>query len=137
MLAAVGLHLWATHVTSLSVSHQVAFIVLTGAGMGLLLGQANTDALNHAPSDAYGEATGITQTVRNFGSSLGLAVLGTVLLTQLRSHLTTSLVAQGVPGSRARTTAAAIAQLHANGGRPAAFPQLPARRLRRRRPAAC
>ena len=29
--------------------------------------------LNRVPQDRYGEATGITQTVRNFGSSLGLA----------------------------------------------------------------
>ena len=43
--------LWANRVTSLSVGQQVWFIVLTGAGMGLMLGQANTDALNHAPTD--------------------------------------------------------------------------------------
>jgi EmrB/QacA subfamily drug resistance transporter len=110
-LAAIGLYLWAQHVTSLSVGHQVAYIVMSGAGMGLLLGQANTDALNHAPSSAYGEATGITQTVRNFGSSLGLAVLGTILVTQLRSHLTTSLIGQGVPSAQAHRTANDIAQL--------------------------
>ena len=110
-LAAIGLYLWAQHVTSLSVGHQVAYIVMSGAGMGLLLGQANTDALNHAPSSAYGEATGITQTVRNFGSSLGLAVLGTILVTQLRSHLATSLTGQGVPSTQAHRTANDIAQL--------------------------
>ena len=39
--------------------------------MGLMLGPANTDAINRAPGTSYGEATGITQTVRNYGSSLG------------------------------------------------------------------
>ena len=34
------------------------------------------------PASRYGEATGITQTVRNFGSSLGLAVLGTILILE-------------------------------------------------------
>jgi hypothetical protein len=35
--------------------------------------------------------------VRNYGASLGLAVLGTILLTVQRSKLTTSLRAQHVP----------------------------------------
>jgi EmrB/QacA subfamily drug resistance transporter len=109
-LAAIGLHLWATHVTLLSSGTLIPFIVLAGAGMGLLLGQANTDALNHAPANAYGEATGITQTVRNFGSSLGLAVLGSILVTQLRSHLAHTLTAQGLNAPQAHATAAKIAQ---------------------------
>ena len=115
VLAAIGLRLWAEHATVLSAGHQVMAIVLAGAGMGLLLGQANTDALNHASATAYGEATGITQTVRNLGSSLGLAVLGSILLTQLQSHLVASLTAQGVPAPRARALAASIAQLHSTG----------------------
>jgi EmrB/QacA subfamily drug resistance transporter len=100
VLAAVGLHLWATHVTTLSASYQVMPIVLAGAGMGLLLGQANTDALNHAPATAYGQATGITQTARNFGASLGLAVLGSVLVSQLKAHAFASLTAQGLQDRR-------------------------------------
>jgi hypothetical protein len=59
--------------------------------MGLMLGPANTDAINRAGSLSYGEATGITQTIRNYGASLGLAILGTILLTVQRSQLTASL----------------------------------------------
>ena len=44
---------------------------MAGAGMGLMLGQANTDAINRTSRYSYGEATGITQTVRNYGASLG------------------------------------------------------------------
>ena len=79
-VAAVGFALWAHSMPDLSVSSQWPFIVLAGAGVGLVLSPANTDALNRVPRSRYGEATGITQTVRNFGSSLGLAVLGTVLI---------------------------------------------------------
>jgi hypothetical protein len=75
-------------------------MVLAGAGVGLVLSPANTDALNRVPRSRYGEATGITQTVRNFGSSLGLAVLGTVLINQNRSHLESTLGAQGIPKSK-------------------------------------
>ena len=76
-VAAVGFALWAHELPDLSVGAQWSYIVLAGAGVGLVLSPANTDALNRVPSSRYGEATGITQTVRNFGSSLGLAVLGT------------------------------------------------------------
>jgi hypothetical protein len=47
-LAAVGFALWAGKVTDLNVGAQVIYIVMAGAGMGLMLGQANTDAINRA-----------------------------------------------------------------------------------------
>ena len=67
--------------TDLSVCDQWPYIVIAGIGVGLVLSPANTDALNRVPRSRYGEATGITQTVRNFGSSLGLAMLGSLLIT--------------------------------------------------------
>ncbi|MGN6608970.1 MAG: MFS transporter [Jatrophihabitans sp.] len=111
VLAAVGLHQWAAHTTTLAVGPQVAFIVLAGAGLGLLLGQANTDALNHTDPAAYGQATGVTQTVRNFGSSVGLAATSALLLGHLRTNLTSSLAARGVPSGTAHRVAAGIARL--------------------------
>src|SRR5205807_3526758 len=56
---------------------------------------------------------GITQTVRNYGASLGLAVLGTVLVTAFRSQLNSTLQGQGLPPSRATPLANSIAQ-HTN-----------------------
>jgi EmrB/QacA subfamily drug resistance transporter len=107
-IAAVAFGLWAQRVPDLSLGRQVWCIVLAGSGMGLMLGQANTDALNRAPSTAYGEATGITQTVRNYGASLGLAILGTVLITTFRSDVTNSLIGRGVPSGQAHRTAASM-----------------------------
>jgi hypothetical protein len=97
-LAAVGFDLWAGKVTQLSFGSQRLDIILAGAGMGLMLGPAQTDAVNRASKFAYGEATGITQTIRNYVGSLGLAILGTILVSQLRCRITTSLIAQGLPG---------------------------------------
>jgi len=91
--------------------------------MGLMLGQANTDAINRASRFSYGEATGITQTVRNYGASLGFAILGTVLISEFRSYITNSLVAQGVPGQAAAVQAARIAQLQGGSGNIASIPQ--------------
>lgn len=45
-LGAVGFWLWAGKVTDLSFSSQQLYIILAGAGMGLMLGPASTDAVN-------------------------------------------------------------------------------------------
>ena len=111
VLAAVGFWLWASNATDLKSGAQVWYIVMAGAGMGLMLGQANTDAINRASRYSYGEATGITQTVRNYGASLGFAILGTLLITRFRSAITGSLTGKGLPGPAASAEAAKIAQL--------------------------
>jgi EmrB/QacA subfamily drug resistance transporter len=104
-LGTVGFALWAGKLTDLHLSAQWPFILMAGAGIGLLLGPASTDAVNRAIDASYGEVTGITQTVRNYGSTLGIAVLGTVLTTVLTNRLTTSLVHLGVPHGTARSIA--------------------------------
>ncbi|MER7766901.1 MFS transporter [Kitasatospora sp. NPDC096140] len=124
VLAAVGFYLWAGDATTLSFSEQQWDVVLAGAGMGFMLSPSSTDAVNRASRLSYGEATGITQTVRNYAASLGLAVLGTVLVTDLRSQLTDSLVAQGLPHDQAVSTAAHLSQVQAqSGGSTANIPQ--------------
>jgi EmrB/QacA subfamily drug resistance transporter len=115
-LSAVGFWLWAGKVTGLELSSQQWFIVLAGAGMGLMIGQASTDAVNRASRLSYGEATGITQTVRNYAASLGLAILGTILVSQMRSRVATSLIGQGVPSGRAHAEASSISQSRGGHG---------------------
>jgi EmrB/QacA subfamily drug resistance transporter len=115
ILAAVGFWLWAGKVTQLNFGSQVWYVILAGAGMGLMLGPANTDAVNRASRFAYGEATGITQTVRNYAGSLGLAILGTILVSQLRSRVTTSLIAQHLSAHAAAARAGAISQAQSAG----------------------
>jgi MFS family permease len=98
-LATVGFALWAWKITDLSLGAQWPYIVIAGAGLGLLLGPASTDAVNRAIGASYGEVTGITQTVRNYASALGIAVLGTALSTVLAHRLTDSFRALGLPPS--------------------------------------
>jgi EmrB/QacA subfamily drug resistance transporter len=121
ILAAVGFLLWGGKATDLNAGAQTFYIILAGAGMGFMLGQANTDAINQASRYRYGEATGITQTVRNYGASLGFAILGTLLISRFRSQVTSSLIAKGMPGPAAATEAAKIAQL-GGGGSTASIP---------------
>lgn len=118
-IAAVGFFFWAQKLSDLSLDAQWPFIALAGAGLGLILGPANTDAINRAPRASYGEATGITQTVRNFGASLGLAVLGTILINRNTSEIESSLAAEGIPTSEADRIADAVN--HAGGGDSSSF----------------
>jgi EmrB/QacA subfamily drug resistance transporter len=122
VLGAVGFWLWGGRVTGLSFSAQQWFIILAGAGMGFMLGPASTDAVNRAGRLSYGEATGITQTVRNYAASLGLAILGTISVTEMRNHVTSSLTARGVPSGRAAAQAAVLSQSHAGSGSVASIP---------------
>jgi EmrB/QacA subfamily drug resistance transporter len=121
-LAATGFGLWASKVTTLHTGPQTIWIIMAGAGMGFMLGQANTDAINRASRYSFGEATGITQTVRNYGASLGFAILGTILVTEFRDKITTSLVSKGLSHPAAATQASKIAQLQGGNGRIAAIP---------------
>jgi EmrB/QacA subfamily drug resistance transporter len=121
-IAAVGFYLWGNSLTELSVSDQWYWIVLSGIGVGLVLSPANTDALNRVSSDRYGEATGITQTVRNFGSSLGLAVLGSILILENRSNLEATADKNGIPKEVGSEIADTISQGTGAGESPEHLP---------------
>jgi EmrB/QacA subfamily drug resistance transporter len=123
ILGAVGFYLWAGKTTDLSFSAQQWYIILAGAGMGFMLGPASTDAVNRASRLSYGEATGITQTVRNYAASMGLAILGTISVAQTRNHLFNSLVAQGVPAARAHASAAQFSASGSGSGSAGSIPQ--------------
>jgi EmrB/QacA subfamily drug resistance transporter len=122
-VASVGFGLWASRVTQLNFSNQVWPVIIAGAGMGLMLTPASTDAVNRASRLSYGEATGITQTVRNYAASLGLAILGTILVTELRSRVTSSLVSQGATRAHAKAEAANIGLVQGSGGSTASIPR--------------
>jgi fucose permease len=115
-LGAVGFFLLAGKVTDLSLSAQSLYIALAGAGLGLMLGPASTDAVNRAPSTSYSEVTGITQTARNFGASLGLAVLGAILISRNETNVTKALTLHGVPRGVAHRVAASFSGSGAPSG---------------------
>jgi EmrB/QacA subfamily drug resistance transporter len=127
VLGAIGFFLWAGKATDLNFGAQQWYIIVSGAGMGFMLGPSSTDAVNRASRLTYGEATGITQTVRNYAASMGLAILGTILVTEMRSHLTNSLISlYHLPSSRAAAEASALSQSHGSGngsGSVASIPQ--------------
>jgi EmrB/QacA subfamily drug resistance transporter len=121
-LAAIGFYLLAGKLTDLSLAHQRLYVMLAGGGLGLMLGTASTDAVNRAPSSSYSEVTGITQTARNFGASLGLAVLGAILVSQNHTNVTTALTKAGVPASVAHHVAGTLSASTPTNGSPAGQP---------------
>jgi EmrB/QacA subfamily drug resistance transporter len=115
-IGAVGFYLLAGRLTHLSLGAQAGYIILAGAGLGLMLGTASTDAVNRAPSASYSEVTGITQTSRNFGASLGLAALGAILLSRNETNVTAALTKSGVPRAVAHRLAASFSSTSAGSG---------------------
>ncbi|WP_198663316.1 MFS transporter [Jiangella endophytica] len=87
---------WATQVTTLDGSAQHHPLLLAGAGIGFLLGPSSADAVSRTHDASYGEVTGINQTIRNYGSALGFAVLGTLATHVFTDRFASSLVGLGV-----------------------------------------
>ncbi len=83
-------------------------VVLAGAGIGFMFSAASTDAVNRAIGASYGEVTAISQTMRNFGGALGIAVLTTVVTHQLLNGLTDSFERLGAPPGSAQSAVDAI-----------------------------
>jgi EmrB/QacA subfamily drug resistance transporter len=115
-VAAAGLALWGKQVLDLSFGSQWYFVALSGFGLGLMIGPANTDALNQVGRQSYGEATGVTQTTRNLGGSVGLAALGTMFSSMIGSRVTADLLSRHLVPSALATKIGSIASQHTYGG---------------------
>jgi fucose permease len=115
VISAVGFYLLAGKLTDLSLGAQWFYVALAGGGVGLMLGTASTDAVNRAPSSSYSEVTGITQTARNFGASLGLAVLGAILVSENTTNVTNALTKIGATKPQAHAVASSLGSEAAAG----------------------
>lgn len=109
-VGAVGFALWAGKLTDLSMHDQWPYVALAGAGIGFVLAPASTDAVNRAIDASYGEVTGITQTIRNYAASVGLALFGTMLTHRMTDQVTDTLESRGVPSGTAGDAARSVAE---------------------------
>lgn len=62
------------------------FIVL-GVGMGLTMSQISNITLSAVSVQQAGEASGVNNTMRQVGQTLGTAILGAILISTLTSHI--------------------------------------------------
>ncbi len=69
-------------------------LALFGVGMGLVMSQINNITLSAVSVEQAGEASGVNNTFRQLGATLGSAIIGTVLIGSLGNGL-----AEGIRGS--------------------------------------
>ena len=83
-----------------------------GAGIGFAGAQLTNVVLSEIPNESSGVASGANTTVRQVGSALGVAVIGSLLTAQTISHAIRGIKAAAVPaGVKAR----ALVGVHALG----------------------
>jgi hypothetical protein len=76
-------------------------LFLYGIGIGLATAQLTGVIMVDVPMQKIGQASGSQSTVRQVGSALGIAVLGTVLFTQIQSSLLSKLSTLGMSDAEA------------------------------------
>ena len=124
LIGAVGYFGWAINADSLSAGAVSPWIVVAGAGAGLMLGPASTDAVNRAINATYGEVTGITQTVRNYAAALGLAILGSIMSNQIADRIAASAEKFGLDESASEALVGSLSG-QTSGGAAGAIANVP------------
>lgn len=79
LVATVGMAVWTVALPMLTYVGQVPGMVLTGLGIGLATSPTNTDALGRARPDQTNQASGLNQTMRQVGGTLGVACISAVV----------------------------------------------------------
>lgn len=93
LASAAGYAMTAATSTPTALSIAIAFAVM-GVGIGMAETLTNDLMLSSVPSSKAGAASAISETAYEIGAVLGTAVLGTVLTSTYRSHLTFPAVTQ-------------------------------------------
>ena len=75
------------------------WLFLYGIGVGMATAQLTSVILAEIPVAESGQASGLQSTFRQLGSALGVAILGTLLLTSLGRATTSNLEAIGTPSA--------------------------------------
>lgn len=88
-----------------------------GAGIGFMFSPAATDMVNRAAASAYGETTSVTQSMKNLGGALGMAVFASVSVSKFADAVYRGLGGFGITRERASELAAKITSGHAQSGR--------------------
>ncbi|MTD15998.1 DHA2 family efflux MFS transporter permease subunit [Nakamurella sp. YIM 132087] len=100
LVCAAGAVLWTLALPTLTYGWQIPGMVVMGLGLGLTLSPTNTDALARAGEDRRSQASGVVQTMRQLGGTLGVAVIGSVVVSRVHSS--------GLSDGSPHTTADAI-----------------------------
>lgn len=110
VLTAVGIGVFRSRVSfQLTDAEMILPFLLVGAGLGLILGQINNLTLSAVPEESSNEASGLTNTLKELGRSLGVAIIGSVLTVTFFTGVVTKAVAlEGRAISESETTALSV-----------------------------
>jgi predicted MFS family arabinose efflux permease len=124
LAVAVALGWSAFALSELSYWWIVPAYLLLGAGLAFVMTPANTDAMNVAAPALRGQASGVIQTTRQIGATLGIALMGTVVANVQASQIGDVLTQQaGVPESRVPAVERQVgAAVQSGRGAPAGVP---------------
>jgi EmrB/QacA subfamily drug resistance transporter len=96
--------------------------VLMGVGLGLMMTPANTDAMNTAPPRLRGQASGVIQTMRQVGATIGIAVMGTIVANVQNTKIGDAIASSGVPPVDVDRVERGISEAATTGHAPASLP---------------
>jgi len=87
-----GLTPWQEKLTpETSASSLIVPFIIAGIGIGLGVAPVTAAVMATAPPDRVGNASGVLSTMRQFGSLLGIAILGAVLQNRIVANVTSGL----------------------------------------------
>ncbi len=93
-------------ITSATVAQLILPLSVYGIGMGLCYSQLSNISLSAVSVNEAGEASGVNSTLRQIGSSLGTAIIGSVLIASLASSLRAGIANSDIIGAGSRQAVA-------------------------------
>ncbi|MEM8902473.1 MAG: MFS transporter [Actinomycetota bacterium] len=114
LLMAAGFGVMAVATSDPSYGAVLPGLVLTGLGVGLAMSPATTAITGSLPAEKQGVASALNDTVREFGSAVGVALIGSVLTAGYSSGI--SDTAEQLPGELAEPVEEGIGQALAVAG---------------------
>lgn len=109
-LAAGGLFWGGALLGKFSYAWLVPGYIMLGVGVGLVMSPANTDGMSAAARELRAQASGVIQTVRQIGGTVGLAIMGTIVASVEHSRIQTFLDDAGTPAAVAAQVDGFLAQ---------------------------
>jgi EmrB/QacA subfamily drug resistance transporter len=110
LLVGVSLCWFAAEQHEFSYGLLVPGYIVAGVGIALVMSPSNTDAMNAAPPELRGQASGVVQTVRQVGGTVGLAIVGTIVANVQHDRLSDFLLGIGEPASQVSKLEGLLAQ---------------------------
>ena len=100
VLLTTGLGLMGTLDETTNLAELAAFMLMVGAGVGMLMQNLVLVAQNSVAQSDIGAGSSLVAFFRSLGGAIGVSVLGAILASRASSSIADGLAAQGIPAAR-------------------------------------